>query len=158
MRSSVHPLFPLNRVFREASATSGTVIVLSTYPIALRARLPVALHHSPPFWCIYNFAFTTALHVVHHDIAFALDGAQLATAAPALFICPGLFARLRFACRCPARRSTADFEAFCAQVGLCGGAVYRVHKHARHGGVSWRGRGRPPFRQAATSTDLSSSV
>jgi hypothetical protein len=51
----------------------------------------------------------------------------------------------------------ADFEAFCTQVGLRGG-VYRVHKHARHGGVSWRGRGRQPIRQAATSTTISASV
>jgi hypothetical protein len=54
-------------------------------------------------------------------------------------------------------RSTADFEAFCTQVGLRGG-VYRVHMHARHGGVSWRGRGRQPIRQAATSTAISASV
>jgi hypothetical protein len=42
-------------------------------------------------------------------------------------------------------------------VGLRGG-VDRVHKHARHGGVSWRGRGRQPIRQAATSTAISASV
>jgi hypothetical protein len=42
-------------------------------------------------------------------------------------------------------------------VGLCGG-VYRVHKHARHGGVSRRGRGRQPIRQAATSTATAASV
>jgi hypothetical protein len=45
----------------------------------------------------------------------------------------------------------------CTQVGLRGG-VDRVHKHARHGGVSWRGRGRQPVRQAATSTAVSASV
>jgi hypothetical protein len=47
--------------------------------------------------------------------------------------------------------------AFCTQVGLCGG-VYHVHKHAQHGGVSRRGRGRQPIRQAATSTALSASI
>jgi hypothetical protein len=31
----------------------------------------------------------------------------------------------------------------------------RVHKHARHGGVSWRGRGRQPIRQAATAISAS---
>jgi hypothetical protein len=46
---------------------------------------------------------------------------------------------------------------FCTQVGLRGG-VERVHKHTRHGGVSWRGRGRQPIRQAATSTAISASV
>jgi hypothetical protein len=62
-----------------------------------------------------------------------------------------------FACLYMALRSTADFETFCTQVGLRGG-VQRVHKHTRHGGVSWRGRGRQPIRQAPTSTAISASV
>jgi hypothetical protein len=62
-----------------------------------------------------------------------------------------------FACLYTALRSNPDFEAFCTQVGLHGG-VYRVHKHARHGGVSWRGRIRHPIRQAATSIASSASV
>ncbi len=62
-----------------------------------------------------------------------------------------------FACLHTALRSAADFEAFSTQVGLRGG-VDRVHKHARHGGVSRRGRGRQPIRQAATSTAISASV
>ncbi len=38
------------------------------------------------------------------------------------------------------------------------GGVYRVHKHARHGGVSWRGRARQTIRQATTNTAISASV
>ncbi len=62
-----------------------------------------------------------------------------------------------FACLFAALRSTADLGSFCTQVGLRGG-VYRVHKHAQHGGVSRSGRGRQPIRQAATSTAISASV
>ncbi len=62
-----------------------------------------------------------------------------------------------FACLYTALHSTADFGAFCAQVGLRG-CVERVHKHARHGGMSWRGRGRQAIRQVATSTAISASI
>ena len=62
-----------------------------------------------------------------------------------------------FACLYMALHSTADFETFCTQVGLRGG-VQRVHKHTRHGGVSWRGRDRQPIRQAATRTAISANV
>jgi hypothetical protein len=71
-----------------------------------------------------------------------------AMAAPALSICPG-FCTFSHACtRRYVRLLTSG--AFCTQVGLRGG-IDRDHKHARHGGVSWRGRG-GPIRQAATST------
>jgi hypothetical protein len=38
------------------------------------------------------------------------------------------------------------------------GGVYYVHEHVRHCGVSRRGRGRQPIRQAATGTAISVSV
>jgi hypothetical protein len=56
-----------------------------------------------------------------------------------------------------ALRSTVDFETFCTQQVDLRGGVDRVHKHAMVG-VSWRGRGRQPIRQAATSTAISASV
>jgi hypothetical protein len=87
-------------------------------------------------------SYITTLHLAYSE-------APRAMAAPALSVSPGLLHA--FACLYAALPSTADFEAFCTQVGLRGG-VYRVHKHARHGGVSRRGRGRQPIRQAAAST------
>jgi hypothetical protein len=56
-----------------------------------------------------------------------------------------------------ALRPTADFGAFCAQVGLRDGASC-VHEQARHCGVSRRGRGRQPIRQVARSTAISASL
>jgi hypothetical protein len=97
------------------------------------------LHRSLPFLLhLPSLLLFAAFCVVHHDTTFAYNGAPRALAAPALFICPGFLHA--FVCLYAALRYTADFGAFCTQVGLRGG-VYRVHKHARHGGVRWRARG-----------------
>jgi hypothetical protein len=117
----------------------------------MRPRLLVASHASLAAFLdvialtpAFNISFTTALHVVHHDTASAFKGASRAKADPALSVCPG--ALHTFACLFPALHSIADLGPFCTQVGLCGG-VYRVHEHARHGGVSrreWPGQAAHP--------------
>ena len=118
--------------------------------IASLAAISAALAFTATFHCRFSLPHLSYITTLHSHITEIH-----APWRPRTFHLPRILHA--FACLYMALRSTADFETFCTQAGLRGG-VERVHKHARHGGVSWRGRGRQPIRQAATSTAISASV
>jgi hypothetical protein len=94
----------------------------------------------------------TAISVVHHDTAFAYNRAPCAMAAPALSICPRFCTpshacTRRYVLLLTSGRSVRRWVSVAASIAF-----------ASTRGVSWRGRGRQPIRQAATSTAISASV